>query len=648
MMGEAGRGFLIATTLSTDSMFYLALPLLLLPAIGALINTFAGKQLGRRNVGYVASGAVIGSFVLAVAIFFLLLFRDAETRVVEVFLWNWISIGDFEVPAALLIDPLSATMMLVVTGVGSLIHVYSISYMDHEPRYQRFFVYLNFFVFAMLILVLSNNFVGMFVGWEGVGLASFLLIGFYFEKYDDTYGWYADCGKKAFLVNRVGDFGMMVAMFAIWSTLGSLTFLEVFELAEINMSAGLATFVCLMLLLGAAGKSAQIPLYVWLPDAMAGPTPVSALIHAATMVTAGVYMIARTHTLWHLSEAAMLTAAWIGALTALLGASIALVQFDLKKILAYSTVSQLGFMILGVGVGAYGAAIFHLVTHAFFKALLFLAAGSVMHSLDGELDIRKMGGLRRKMPTTANTFLVGAAALAGVPLMSGFFSKDAILLGAIEYPFLYAIGLLTALLTAFYSFRAAIVPFYGEPRDPEVYDHAHESPPLMTRPLQVLAVLSIIAGLINLPFILSLDHFLEPSIGYHEPHGLAQELLAILLSSFIALLGVTMAVARYTGASENWMQRVARGFSSLNPLLEHKWYVDDFYRTAIVNPLLTLSRWFAIVFDRRLIDGLVNGVGRLSMLTGEGARRIQNGAIPTYALSILVGVVAVVIYFVVV
>ena len=430
-------------------MFYLALPLLLLPAIGALINMFAGKQLGRRNVGYVASGAVLGSFVLAVAIFFVLLLRPEESRVITVHLWNWISIGNFDVPAALLIDPLSATMMLVVTGVGSLIHVYSISYMDHEPRFQRFFVYLNFFVFAMLILVLSNNFVGMFVGWEGVGLASFLLIGFYFEKYDDTYGWYADCGKKAFLVNRVGDFGMMVAMFAIWAALGSLTFLEVFELAEINMSAGLATFVCLMLLLGAAGKSAQIPLYVWLPDAMAGPTPVSALIHAATMVTAGIYMIARTEVLWHLAPAASTTAAWIGALTALLGASIALVQFDLKKILAYSTISQLGYMMLAVGVGAYGAAIFHLITHAFFKALLFLAAGSVMHALDGELDIRRMGGLRKKMPITATTFLIGAAALAGVPLMSGFFSKDAILLGAIEYPFLYAIGLLTALLTAF-------------------------------------------------------------------------------------------------------------------------------------------------------------------------------------------------------
>jgi len=360
-------------------MFDLAWLLLAFPALGALINLLVGQRLGRAVIGWIAAGAVGASFVVSVGLFFNLmgLAADARQVTVDLPLWGgtWLTVGDFDVPAALLLDPLSITMALIVTGVGTLIHIYSISYMAHEDYYQRFFVYLNFFIFAMLILVLSNNFLGMFVGWEGVGLASFLLIGFYFERRDDTYGYYADCGKKAFLVNRVGDFGVMLAIMAIWVTVGSVTFLEVFEGFEATATVGVANLVCFLLLLGATGKSAQIPLYVWLPDAMAGPTPVSALIHAATMVTAGIYMIARTHTLWHMAEAAALTAAWIGGLTALLAATIAIVQTDLKKILAYSTISQLGFMMMGVGVGAYGAAIFHLTTHAFFKALLFLAAG---------------------------------------------------------------------------------------------------------------------------------------------------------------------------------------------------------------------------------------------------------------------------------
>jgi NADH-quinone oxidoreductase subunit L len=625
-------------------MFDLAWLLFAFPAVGVLINLLVGHRLERRLIGWIASGAVVASFLVAVGLFFSLRALPAEERVITQHLWDWITIGDFHVAAALLLDPLSVTMALVVTGVGALIHIYATSYMEHDERFQRFFIYLNFFIFAMLLLILSDNFVGMFVGWEGVGLASFLLIGFWFDREDAMYGSYADCGKKAFLVNRVGDFGMIVAMIALWSAVGTLTFTEVFEHAEHGMSTGLANFICLMLLLGAAGKSAQIPLYTWLPDAMAGPTPVSALIHAATMVTAGIYMIARTHSLWHMAGAASEITAWIGVLTALLAATIALVQTDLKKILAYSTVSQLGYMMLGVGVAAYGASIFHLVTHAFFKALLFLAAGSVMHAMHDVIDIRRLGGLRDKMPATFRTFLIGAAALAGLPPLSGFFSKDAILAGALAHnPALYMIGLFTALLTAFYSARMLFVPFFGQPRDRQLYDHAHESPPAMTIPLWILAGLAIVAGVINLPTVFTLEHWLEPATGRHEV-GLTIELIALTASTIIAIFGVLIAYARYL-ANERWANTLTAPFQAFANLAEHKWYVDEFYMAVIVNPLRALSGWFATVVDKVVIDGLVNGTGTVSLRLGEQVRYLQTGAVPTYALSILIGVVAVVAYF---
>jgi NADH-quinone oxidoreductase subunit L len=620
--------------------------LLALPAAGALINLFFGPRLGNRTAGWIGAGVVVAAFAVAVGVLAGLFGLDAEARVVTVPLWQWITIGDFQVAAALLLDPLSVTMSLIVTGVGALIHIYSLSYMEHDERFQRFFIYLNFFIFAMLLLVLSDSFLGMFVGWEGVGLASYLLIGFWFDRRDDSYGWYADAGKKAFLVNRVGDFGMIVATLAIWSTLGSLTFLEVFERSHDGLAVGMANFICLMLLLAAAGKSAQIPLFVWLPDAMAGPTPVSALIHAATMVTAGIYMIARTNELWHIAVQASQAAAWIGALTALFAASIALVQFDLKKILAYSTISQLGYMMLGVGVGAYGAAIFHLTTHAFFKALLFLAAGSVMHATHGELDIRKMGGLRDKLPATFRTFLIGAAALAGIPPLSGFFSKDAILAGTLAAnPLLYVIGLVTALLTAIYAFRAVFMPFLGKPRDKQLHKHAHESPALMTGPLWVLATLAIAGGLLSLPFVLTLDRFLEPALGAHEAPALPLELLAITLSVLVSLFGLVVAWARW-GRGESWPQRMADAFKGLQPALNHKWYVDDAYNAWIVLPLRRLSEWFAAIFDQKLIDGAVNGIASGSLRLGERVRYLETGAIPNYALSILLGVVVLVIFFV--
>lgn len=621
--------------------------LLALPSAGALINLLFGPRLSKNAIGAIASGAVVAAFGVAVALLFALLALPAEERSITVPLWQWISVGTLQVNAALLIDPLSVTMALVVTGVGALIHIYSVSYMHDDERFQRFFVYLNFFIFAMLILVLSDSFAGMFVGWEGVGLASYLLIGFWFDRKDALYGWYADAGKKAFIVNRIGDFGMLVAMMILWSTLGTLTFTEVFEKASDGLLATTATAICLLLLLGAAGKSAQIPLFVWLPDAMAGPTPVSALIHAATMVTAGIYMIARTREIWHLTEVASNVAAWAGALTALVAATIALTQTDLKKVLAYSTVSQLGYMMLGVGVAAYGASIFHLVIHAFFKALLFLAAGSVMHGLHGETDMRKMGGLREKMPTTYRTFLIGSLALAGIPLMSGFFSKDAILLGAlVRNPVLYVVGIVTALLTALYSFRTVFLTFHGKARDGKLVDHAHESPSLMTTPLWILAGLSLAGGLLNLPFVLSLEKWLEPALGAHEAPALVYELVALTVSTVIALLGFYMAYGLYI-RRDAWMQNLTKNFSFLQPMLDHKWYFDELYETVIVQPLRLLADWFGSVFDRKVIDGAVNGTATGLGFVGELTRRLQNGYVPTYALSVLVGVAVVVAYFVI-
>jgi len=626
-------------------MFDYAWLLFAFPALGALTILFLGPRLPQRVVGWIASAAALAAFGVAVLLFFALNGLPPEQQSVTITWWQWMTVANLHIPAAVLIDPLSVLMALVVTGVGSLIHIYSIGYMAHEPRYQRFFFYLNFFILAMLILVMSNNFVGMFVGWEGVGLASYLLIGFWFDKRDDMYGWYADCGKKAFIVNRIGDFGMLLAMFMIWSSLGTLVFTEVTAGAH-SLAVGTATVICLLLLLGASGKSAQIPLYIWLPDAMAGPTPVSALIHAATMVTAGVYMMVRTGALWHVAVPASEVAAWIGALTGLLAATIALRQNDLKKILAYSTVSQLGYMVMAAGLGAYGAAMFHLTTHAFFKALLFLGAGSVMHATDGILDITRLGGLRKQMPATYRTFLVGTAALAGIIPLSGFFSKDAILVAALDKNVaIYIVGAVTALLTAFYSFRALFVTFHGEPRDAHIAAHVHESPRIMTIPLWILAFFAAVAGVINLPFVLTLEYWLEPAIGHHEAPGVAVELLGILLSILISFFGLLMAWAYYI-RHEAWPANLAKPFSFLRNLIDHKWYVDELYGAVVVRPLVAVSGWFARVFDPKVIDGAVNAVGDVTVDAGEAVRKLQNGAIPTYAFSIFLGVVVVLIYFI--
>ncbi|MCY4080565.1 MAG: NADH-quinone oxidoreductase subunit L [Caldilineaceae bacterium] len=634
-------------------MLDLAWLILVFPALGALINLFVGDRLKERGIHFVASGAVVLSFVVSLGLFFGLSGLDEHHRTATVHLWDWITIGSFRAPAALLIDPLSVTMALIVTGVGALIHIYAGGYMHGEQNYQRFFVYLNFFILAMLVLILSNNFVGMFVGWEGVGLASYLLIGFYFDRHDESYGHYADAGKKAFLVNRIGDFGMMLAVFLIWTGVGSVVFEEVSQ-GSGALATGTATAICLLLLLAATGKSAQLPLFVWLPDAMAGPTPVSALIHAATMVTAGIYMVARTHFLWDLAPIAGSLAAWVGGLTALLAATIALTQVDLKKILAYSTISQLGYMMLGVGVGAYAFAIFHLVTHAFFKALLFLAAGNVMHGLpDGELDIRKMGNLRAKMPTTYILFVIGALALAGFPALSGFFSKDGILLHVANHNILlYLVGLFTALLTAFYSFRAVFMAFCGEARDQHIHEHAHESPAVMTRPLWVLAILAVIGGALNLPMVLTMEHYLETSVGKPAFHpSMPMELVLLAVSAVVALAGVGLAYGRYLKSSNSSVGRLSAGITGLvrplEPIARNRWYVDEIYAAWIVGPLLGLSKWFTHVVDQGVVDGAVNLVGHANLFLGGALRKVHNGLVPTYALSLFCGVVALLLWFVI-
>ncbi len=635
--------------------------ILLFPALGLLINLAFGKRLGKSFIALVASSAVLLSFLTAVAMAASLLALPTDARSVTVPLWSWIHIGHFQVDFALLIDPLSVVMALVVTGVGFIIHWYAATYMlvddRHQPLslrlYGRFFIYLNFFILMMLTLVLANNYLQLYVGWEGVGLASYLLIGFWFYKPSA-----ADAGKKAFIVNRVGDFGLALAImwlfFLFGKQAGSLAFTDIFAALEGAPDGAIAalTGVTLLLLLAATGKSAQIPLFVWLPDAMEGPTPVSALIHAATMVTAGVYMIARSHPLFELAPTTMAVVAWIGALTALMAASIAIVQTDLKRILAYSTISQLGYMFLGVGVGAYTAGIFHLMTHAFFKALLFLTAGSVMHAMHGELNIDLMGGLRKKMPITYWQFVAGAAALAGFPLLAGFWSKDAILYEAfLTSPLLWGVGIFTALLTAFYSFRAVYKAFHGEPRSDHA-EHAHEQSPGMTFPLWFLVAGALFAGLLGLPALFGehvnvLGNWLAPVFAdlAGEHHGTESlELTLFLVSSTVAILGIFLAYARYI-PEWGWAKSLQNLFSPLQPVLENKYWVDEFYMAVIVNPLRRLAQWFYRVSDGRFIEGAVNGVGSVTLRAGAYVARLQTGVLGMYALSFFVGVVLVLLWF---
>jgi NADH-quinone oxidoreductase subunit L len=615
-------------------MIHLIWPIPALPLAGALVNLAVGRRLGAR-AHWVAVPAVGLAFVAALATF-VRVWRDHATHVGAP--WEWIAAGAFRAPLTLQVDQLSATMLLVVTGVGFLIHVYAIGYMHHDPDYPRFFLYLNLFVFSMVMLVLAGNFLLLYVFWEAVGLCSYLLIGFWYTRPAA-----ASAGKKAFVVNRVGDVGFGLGIMLLWTTLGTLEYGEVFARAP-GLAVGTATAISLLLFLGACGKSAQLPLHVWLPDAMEGPTPVSALIHAATMVTAGVYLVARAHALFERSGVALEVVAWVGVLTALFAATIGLAQTDIKRVLAYSTVSQLGYMFVAVGVGAYAAGIYHLVTHAFFKALLFLGAGSVIHALSGEQDLRKMGGLWRKLPATRDTMLIATVAIAGLPPFSGFFSKDEILAAAwfSGHRVLYVLALIGAGLTAFYMTRLVLLTFFGASRlEPETAHHLHESPPVMTVPLWILAVLAAGAGVWGVPWADGnwIGRFLAPVLGAHAAHhGLAVYIL-MAVSVAAALGGIGVAWWMYARGGAD-LARIGEPRSALHRLLLHKYYVDELYDRALVQPLAALCRWCAGAVDQGVIDGAVNGAGRVCLAAAAGLRRLQTGFVMTYALSMLVGAVA--------
>jgi NADH-quinone oxidoreductase subunit L len=594
------------------------------PLAGFLINGIAGRRLPKAAINAAAIGSVLLSFLWVLKV--LAGLGPLETTYVERY-FTWIQSGIVNVGFDLAVDRLTAVMLLIVTGIGSLIHIYATGYMSHEGGYYRFFAYLNLFMFFMLTLVLAANYLVLFVGWEGVGLCSYLLIGFYFLKKSA-----GDAGKKAFIVNRIGDFGFSLAMFLIMVTFGSLDFGQVFAKAQpmaVEHQAGTVTLVCLLLMVGAAGKSAQLPLYVWLPDAMEGPTPVSALIHAATMVTAGVYMVARSAPLFNHAPIALDVVAIVGLLTAVMAATIGLTQFDIKKVFAYSTVSQLGYMFLGLGVGAYSAGIYHVMTHAFFKALLFLGAGSVIHALSGEQDLRMMGGLRKKIPVTFATLFCAAIAIAGVPPFSGFMSKDAILLAAHHHhPWMYWVGVVTAGMTAFYVFRAIFMCFFGTYRG---HAHPHESPISMTGPLAVLALLSLAGGLFNVP------QYLEPLFGgEHAPHDNS----LVVISVLAGLAGIVLAFLFYI-VKPGLADAVSRLFGPAYRLIYNKYFVDELYDAVIVHPTRDGSRillWRG--FDAGLIDGIVNGTGSLARSVGGVLRHMQSGYIRRYAAWVVLGAIA--------
>lgn len=620
----------------------------LLPFLGFLINGLLRKQLSKGLIGIIGSGTVLSSFIISVYAFLNL---DAigggrqisgSAKILGnpvLHYFDFITVGSLKIPFSFQIDQLSALFLLIITGVGFLIHVYSTAYMHEEKteHYGRYFAYLNLFVFSMLLLVMGANYVIMFIGWEGVGLCSYLLIGYWFKNID-----YTKAAKKAFVMNRIGDLGFLLAVFWIIAKIGSVNYSDVLTTASLaRFSTGDIIGITLLLFLGATGKSAQIPLYTWLPDAMAGPTPVSALIHAATMVTAGIYMIARSNILFTAAPLTLNVVAIIGGATALLAATVALRQNDIKKVLAYSTVSQLGYMFLALGMGAYTVAVFHVMTHAFFKALLFLGSGSVIHAVSGQQDIRYMGGLRKKLPTTYATFLIGCLAIAGIAPLSGFFSKDAILLSAFEHnKVLWAVGLLTAALTAFYMFRLLFITFNGTFRGTEEQrHHIHESPVAMTVPLVILALLSIVGGLINIPEVFmhageKLTAFLSPVIAHSEgtPIAHSTEWILMGLTTAVSLIAIFIAWSRYKVYREEKE-------TPLTKTLENKWYVDELYNGIIVSPLNKFGAFVNRFIEKDTIDGLVNGVGRVVNYGSRQMRWLQSGQVGNYVLLMVVSMV---------
>lgn len=641
-----------------------------LPLIGLLVNLVIGKSIGERGVGIIASLASGLTFVVAVLLAFGL---SGHPEAVTIPLVNWITVGDLSVDWAFRVDTLSVTMMLVVSGVGTLIHVYAVGYMHHDTRHNgdpgrfgRFFVFLNLFIAAMMVLVSADNFLMLFVGWEGVGLCSYLLIGFWFEKGAGGIA-NAQAAKKAFIVNRIGDFGLLIALFLMFWNFGTLQFDQVFEQVR-TVAPWVVQAITLFMLLGVTGKSAQIPLYVWLPDAMAGPTPVSALIHAATMVTAGVYLVTRSFALYAVDPVAQSWVAWVGALTAIFAATIAVGQFDIKRVLAYSTISQLGFMVAAVGMGAYVAGMFHLITHAFFKALLFLSAGSVILGMErgqeaayghdhhgsgaghGDFDpqdMRNMGGLRSRMRTTFAVYLVGALTLAGIAPLSGFFSKDEILVAAAQNnPAIFVLLIITAFLTAFYMWRQITMIFLGTTRT-RAAGAASESGPIILVPLIILALLSAFGGVLNLPGVLTLEHWLEHSIEFAHPAGFNIVIAAVAL--VVALAGIGLAYALYgrqPAARPAAVEPLQARAPGLFNLLSNAWKVDWFYSTVLVGLYRSFSGFLAITIDQGLIDGIVNGFGMLARASAQLARQLQTGFVRSYALAVMLGVVAILTYLV--
>ncbi len=626
------------------------------PLIGFLINGLFGRRFSEKTIGWIGAGSVGASFLVAVSIFLELLSMDPGSRSIQKIVYSWIWSGDLNVPIGFLVDPLSIVMIMVVSGVGCIIHVYSIGYMHGEIGFRRYFSYLNLFVFNMLILVSANNFLLMFVGWEGVGLCSYLLIGYYYEKKSAS-----DAGKKAFVVNRVGDFGFLLGMFLIFTVFGTFNYVDVFAVAPEKLTQGgsLVTLITLLLFVGATGKSAQIPLYTWLPDAMEGPTPVSALIHAATMVTAGVYMVSRCSVMFAMAPVSLTVVATIGGLTALFAATIGITQFDIKRVLAYSTISQLGYMFMACGVGAFSTGIFHLMTHAFFKALLFMAAGSVMHAMSGELDMRKMGNLRKKLPYTHWTYLFGTLAIAGIFPFAGFFSKDEILYYALQKNVVFWImGAVAAVMTSFYMFRSVFMTFYGKSRvEPDVAHHLHESPPLMTVPLMILAFLSLVGGFVGIPVIEGAQrfaNFLSPVFapakaiiehGAHHVghHSVTAEIILMAVSLAIAILGLLVARYMYITSPET-PGRIVERFSGLYRLVFNKYWIDELYDFLFVNSIVEFSRFLWKKFDEAVIDGIVNGVAAVVRTFGSVLRLLQTGLVKDYALSVLVGAMVVIGY----
>jgi NADH-quinone oxidoreductase subunit L len=608
----------------------------LLPLLGFLVNGLGRKHLSKGAIAWIGSGVLALAFAASLVVFLNL--PSGGPTLLNAF--DFIRIGELRIPFAFQLDALSSLFLLIITGIGFLIHVYSSAYMHEESaeHYGRYFAYLNLFVFSMLLLVMGANYVIMFIGWEGVGLCSYLLIGYWFRKPA-----YTQAANKAFVMNRVGDLAFLIAIFWLIARTGSVNFVDL-PAALSSLSSSDITWITMLLFVGATGKSAQIPLYTWLPDAMAGPTPVSALIHAATMVTAGIYMIARSNLLYTAAPLTLNVIAVIGIATALLAASIAIRQNDIKKVLAYSTVSQLGFMFLAIGAGAYGAAVFHVMTHAFFKALLFLGSGSVIHAMSGEQDIRRMGGLKKVLPITYFTFLIGCIAIAGIPPFSGFFSKDAILLSAfLKSPILYGVALFTALLTAFYMFRMFFLTFGGTFRGTdEQKHHLHESPLAMTLPLMVLAVLSVIGGWVGIPELFlhggeRLIEFLSPVIPVVEGHAISHstEYLLMGLSTGLVLSVIFFAWTRYR------QYRSEESSAPFARLLENKWYVDELYQTAIVQPLHRFGGWLRSFFEPKIVDGLIQGVGRSIRYISQQIRLLQSGQTGNYALWMVISIVVI-------